>query len=149
MTKQLHKQAQNTFVLQQDSSDCGVACLRSLIRYYGGDASLERLRELSGTTPQGTTLLGLYQAGPSLDLETEGCDADIAALIEHNQPTILHVQMEGNLEHYVVWYGPQEQKNDKYQTAKCKSVKIAGSAIFMVLRVPWNDSSYGSINRIL
>lgn len=60
-----------TFTHQLESSDCGVACLRSVVRYYGGDISLERLRELSGTNKQGTTLLGLYQAGQQLGLETE------------------------------------------------------------------------------
>jgi ATP-binding cassette subfamily B protein len=106
----LKKATDMGFVLQQDSSDCGVACLRSLLKYYGSDASLERLRELSGTTPQGTTLLGLYQAANALGLEAEGCEADLPALIEHNQPTILHVMLEGNLEHYVVWYCPQPPK---------------------------------------
>ena len=58
----IEKTAAKTLVRQQDQSDCGVACLASIIRYYGGQANLERLRELSGTSRQGTTLLGLYQA---------------------------------------------------------------------------------------
>jgi ATP-binding cassette subfamily B protein len=95
-----------SLILQQDSSDCGVACLRTLLRYYGSDASLERLRELSGTTKEGTTLLGLYQAANTLGLEAEGCEADVEALIEHGQPVILHVVMEGNLQHYVVCFPP-------------------------------------------
>jgi len=97
---------EKSFVLQQDSSDCGVACLRMLLRYYGSDASLERLRELSGTTKEGTTLLGLYQAANHSGLEAEGCESDIAALIEHNQPVVLHLLMEGNLQHYVVAIPP-------------------------------------------
>ncbi len=127
MTKQLQKQAK-TFILQQDSSDCGVACLRSLLKYYGSDASLERLRELSGTTPQGTSLLGLYQAANSLGLEAEGCEADIAALIEHNQPTILHVLLEGNLEHYVVWYSPltPDGGTNKIPPSGVRTVRRAG-----------------------
>ncbi|AEI50557.1 peptidase domain-containing ABC transporter [Runella slithyformis] len=96
------KQLEKSFVLQQDSSDCGVACLKTLLRYYGSDASLERLRELSGTTTQGTTLLGLYQAANTLGLEAEGCEADISALREHGAPVALHVLMEGQLQHYVV-----------------------------------------------
>ena len=94
-----------TFVRQHDSSDCGVACLRSVLRFYGGDISLERLRELSGTSTQGTTLLGLYEAAGKIGFDAEGCEAEIPDLKEHNQPTILHVLVEGNLEHYVLWYG--------------------------------------------
>jgi len=51
---------------QHDQSDCGVACLRSVLRYFDSDASLERLREMSGTTQQGTTMLGLLQAAQTL-----------------------------------------------------------------------------------
>ena len=92
-------------VRQHDRSDCGVACLLSLIQYYGGSGSLEQLRKQSGTGLQGTTLLGLYQAAQASGFETEGCEADIKTLIEHGSPVILHVIMEGKLEHYVVCYG--------------------------------------------
>ena len=55
------KQIEKTHTLQLDQSDCGVACLMSLIKLNGGTNSIEKLRELSGTTKQGTTMLGLYQ----------------------------------------------------------------------------------------
>lgn len=99
------KQLQKTFVLQQDQSDCGVACLLSLIQYYKGENSLEKLRELSGTTKVGTTLLGLFQAAKQLHFEANGCEADLQALIDHKEPVILHVLIEGRLQHYVVCYG--------------------------------------------
>lgn len=99
------KQIKGSIVLQQDQSDCGVACLLSIIQLYGGTQSLERLRELSGTTKQGTTLLGLYQAANSLGLTAEGNEADIKALVEHGQPVILHVVIDKRLQHYVVCYG--------------------------------------------
>ncbi|GJH40361.1 bacteriocin cleavage/export ABC transporter [Capnocytophaga sp. HP1101] len=98
------KHIRKTFVLQHDQSDCGVACLLSLVQYYGGAHTLEELRSLSGTTVQGTTLLGLYQAANSIGFEAEGNEADIAVLKVYNAPLILHLTM-GNLEHYVVCYG--------------------------------------------
>ena len=55
----MNNKAVATFVRQQGQSDCGVACLASIIAFYKGEAQLENLRELSGTTQQGTTLLGL------------------------------------------------------------------------------------------
>jgi ATP-binding cassette, subfamily C, bacteriocin exporter len=94
-----------TFSLQQDQRDCGVACLLSIIRYYKGDNSLEKLRELSGTNIYGTSLLGLYQAANALGFEAEGCEGDMQALISHGRPLILHTTLEGNLNHYVVCYG--------------------------------------------
>jgi ABC-type bacteriocin/lantibiotic exporter with double-glycine peptidase domain len=99
-----------THILQHDQSDCGVACLLSLIQYYGGSNSLEKLRELSGTTKQGTTLLGLYQTANSIGFTAEGNEADIQALIDHASPLILHVVIEEKLQHYVVCYGFKDNK---------------------------------------
>jgi ATP-binding cassette subfamily B protein len=98
------KHIEKTHTLQLDESDCGVACLLSIIKFYQGNHSIEKLRELSGTTQQGTTLLGLYQVANSLGFNTEGCEADILSLIEHNQPVILHVVIDKQLQHYVVCY---------------------------------------------
>ncbi|WP_318308365.1 peptidase domain-containing ABC transporter [Flagellimonas crocea] len=99
------KLIEQTFVLQQDQSDCGVACLLSLIQFYDGSSSLEKLRELSGTTKQGTTLLGLFQAANQLEFTAQGNEADTQALIDHGEPLILHVVIEGRLQHYIVCYG--------------------------------------------
>ncbi len=92
-------------MLQHDQSDCGVACLLSLIRYYEGNHKLERLRELSGTSKQGTTLLGLYQAANKVGFKAEGNEADIKSLIDLNQPAILHLVIDNNQHHYVICYG--------------------------------------------
>jgi ABC-type bacteriocin/lantibiotic exporter with double-glycine peptidase domain len=88
------------FVLQHDQADCGVACLLSVIRYYGGDNSLDELRKSSGTTVSGTTLLGLYQAAKKDGFDAEGCEADTQMLADYNMPCILHVKAN----HYVVFY---------------------------------------------
>ncbi len=94
-----------SFVRQQDQTDCGVACLLSVIKFHGGSQSLEQLRKLSGTSRQGTTLLGLLQAAQQLGFEAEGLEADsVASLSELNQPAILHVLVENRLQHYVVYY---------------------------------------------
>jgi ATP-binding cassette, subfamily C, bacteriocin exporter len=99
------KHIEKTHTLQLDQSDCGVACLMSLVKLYGGANSIENLRELSGTTKQGTTMLGLYQAANKIGFTAEGCEADVQALIDHKQPVILHVIIENQLQHYVVCYG--------------------------------------------
>jgi ABC-type bacteriocin/lantibiotic exporter with double-glycine peptidase domain len=114
MAKTTHlsqKKLQKTFTLQHDQSDCGVACLLSLIQYYGSSNNLEKLRELSGTTKQGTTLLGLYQAANQLGFSAQGNEADIQAVIDHREPLILHVVTEESLQHYVVFYG---YKNNQF-----------------------------------
>jgi len=105
----------NTFELQLEQRDCGVACLLNLMRFYGGNSTIDELRRLSGTSVTGTTLFGLKQAAEKMGFDAEGCEADIPALLEHRQPVILHVLVEGNLQHYMVFYG-KDSKNgsDKF-----------------------------------
>lgn len=104
------KHIEKTHTLQLDQSDCGVACLMSLIQLNGGTSSIEKLRELSGTTKQGTTMLGLYQVANQIGFTAEGWEADIQALIEHKQPVILHVIIQEQLQHYVVCYEYNTEK---------------------------------------
>ncbi|MFM6993889.1 MAG: peptidase domain-containing ABC transporter [Sediminibacterium sp.] len=98
--RHIHK----SFIRQQDESDCGVACILSLLKFYGGNSTFEKLRELSGTTKQGTTLLGLYQCAGQIGFEAEGFEADIENLKKLNIPCILHIQRD-NLQHYIIFYG--------------------------------------------
>jgi len=93
-----------TFVKQHDSSDCGVACLLSILKLYGESCSLEHLRNLSGTTTEGTTLLGLYQAAKELNFDAEGYEMDIETLKQYNTPLILHFSLEQQ-DHYVNYFG--------------------------------------------
>ena len=103
-----------TFSLQKDLTDCGVGCLQSLVRYYGGDISLETLREKSGTSKTGTTLLGLYQCANAIGFDADGCEADINALIEHGEPVILHVIIDQKYEHYVICYSYNYHNDSKF-----------------------------------
>lgn len=97
-------------VLQHDSSDCGVACLASVIRYHGGDSSLDKLRNLSGTGISGTSMLGLYQAAIKNGLSATGYEASLNDIKDHSDALILHVVIDDKLEHYVLCYGFQDGK---------------------------------------
>lgn len=100
----IDKRIKKAFVLQQDEKDCGVACLKMIIRFYGSDISLEKLKRESGTSSKGTNLLGLYQAAKQNQLLAEGFEASIKDLYELNSPTILHVTLEGNYNHFIVYF---------------------------------------------
>lgn len=105
------KQIEKAFVHQHDMTDCGAACLISLIRYYGGDSSILHLREISGTSNTGTTLLGLYQAAQAMGFDAQGAEANgIPDLIEHGKPCILAVVIDRVLQHFVVCYGVERGK---------------------------------------
>ncbi|WBX76111.1 peptidase domain-containing ABC transporter [Tenacibaculum ovolyticum] len=97
-------------VKQKDLTDCGVACLLMLIKFYDGNNSIENIRNISGTSTDGTTLLGLYQAANKLGFKAQGCEAEIVHLKEHKSPLILHILTEEKLEHYVVLFKFDEEK---------------------------------------
>lgn len=100
-------------VLQQASSDCGVACLASVIRYFGGERSIEYLRHLSGTAIQGTTVLGLVEAARQLGMEGDAFRVkQMSYLDELEFPVILYVVIDQKFSHFVVCYG---KKGQQYQ----------------------------------
>lgn len=59
--KDLEKKVKRSHVRQLSNKDCGGACLAAIVKFFGGEVSLEHLRRLSGTTSEGTTVLGLFQ----------------------------------------------------------------------------------------
>lgn len=98
-------------VQQQDQTACGVACLQAVFRYFGNDqVSLERLRELSGTSLQGTSLLGLYQAANTLGLQAQGYECDLPHLRQCRDVCIVHIVKENTLQHYIVNYGYDDRR---------------------------------------
>ncbi|MDR1197805.1 MAG: peptidase domain-containing ABC transporter [Prevotellaceae bacterium] len=106
----MNKLIKKSFTFQRDQSDCGIACLLSIIKYHGGSISMERLRELSGTSIDGTSLLGLYQSASELGFDAEGASGDMENLVKQKEPVILHVIKDSQLEHFVVFYGVKNNK---------------------------------------
>jgi ATP-binding cassette subfamily B protein len=101
----LKKKIKRSIVLQQDQKDCGVACLLTAIRFYGYSDSFENLRELSGTTKQGTTLLGLKQAANHIGFKAKAYESDFENLDNIDYPVILHITKEEKYDHYILCFG--------------------------------------------
>ncbi|MCZ8354036.1 MAG: cysteine peptidase family C39 domain-containing protein [Cyclobacteriaceae bacterium] len=109
MKKKIYK----SFVPQHDKSDCGIACLLAIIRFYGGHSNFDELRRLSGTTKEGTTMLGLKEAAQEKGFTAEGFEAsDIKDLFELDYPAILHFEIENHFQHYVVFWPNQNIEKD-------------------------------------
>lgn len=101
----LKKKIGKAFVKQQDQSDCGVACLAAVVRFFDGEIRLEKLREISGTSKEGTTIMGLYNSALTLGFEVEACEAEgVHNLDELINPAILHVNTNENLHHFIIFY---------------------------------------------
>ena len=99
-----------SFVPQIDARDCGIAALASIARYYGSNYSLAHLRELAKTDKEGTTALGIVKAAKEMGFETRPIQADMTLFDteELPYPFIVHINKNGNLQHYYVVY-----KNEK------------------------------------
>lgn len=108
---------------QQDQSDCGIVCLQTILKYYNCNYSLEKLREYSGTTQQGTTMLGLLQCGNKVGLEIKGYESSVEALREIKNPAILHTIFEEKLQHFIVCFG-YDTKKEKFIISNPASASI-------------------------
>lgn len=94
-------------VRQHDITDCGAACLSSIVKYHGGNISIAKLREYSGTGKEGTTGFGLVKALQKLGFTAKGLKTQLEQLQNEEFPLVAHVIIgnEGKkLEHYVVVY---------------------------------------------
>lgn len=91
-------------VLQEGIKECGCACLLSIIRYYHGNVSVERLLELTKTNKDGTNFYNLGIAGKELGLMSKGYKVDdTKKLCEINRPFISQIVIN-QMKHFVVVY---------------------------------------------
>ncbi|REG84720.1 peptidase domain-containing ABC transporter [Algoriphagus antarcticus] len=105
------KKIKKHHVSQLGEYACGLACLCTISRYYGAEFSQEKLRDISGTSQSGTTLLGLIQAAQRIGYEAKGFEAELKHLAELEGPAILHVVQDQNREHYLVYFGLADGKH--------------------------------------
>ncbi|PTT36647.1 ABC transporter ATP-binding protein [Chryseobacterium sp. HMWF028] len=96
------------FYKQPDTKDCGPTCLRIVSKYYGKSISLQQIRNLSETTREGSSLLGLSDAAENLGFRSMGVQIDFNTLKEEvSFPCVAH----WNKNHFVVVY--KIDKNNK------------------------------------
>ncbi|WP_125588260.1 peptide cleavage/export ABC transporter [Companilactobacillus jidongensis] len=95
------------YIPQVDENDCGVAALAMILKNYGSQFSLARLRDLARTDIEGTTALGIVKTAQSLDFETQAvqADMDLFSMDDIVYPFIVHVVKKQILEHYYVVLG--------------------------------------------
>ena len=100
----------NLIVLQDGAKDCGAACFCSIIQYYGGNVTLERLIELTKTTKEGTTFYNLKEASEEIGLATKSYRVDdIEKIKEINIPFICQIT-KNNYTHFIVVYKIKDNK---------------------------------------
>jgi ATP-binding cassette subfamily B protein len=88
------------FYKQPDSKDCGPTCLRIISKFYGKNLSLQDIRNLSETTREGSSLMGLSEAAEKIGFRTVGAQVDYLTLEQIPLPCIAY----WNRTHFVVVY---------------------------------------------
>lgn len=92
---------------QADHKDCGPTCLKIIARYYKKSIPTQKLRDLSETTREGSSLLGISEAAEKIGFRSLGVKISLKDLLEAPLPCILH----WNHNHYVVLYKVERRKS--------------------------------------
>lgn len=86
---------------QQDSMDCGAACLAMLLNHYGCHVDMATVRLVCGNSKNGLSLLNINNAAKKLGFETKAVRLSFDSLKEDAQlPCILHWKGK----HFIVVY---------------------------------------------
>lgn len=91
-------------VLQDGIKDCGVCCLLSVTRYYGGEISKELLREMTNTNKSGVSAYNLIEAAKKMGFVANGVVGDLSKIEKNNLPCLAHVVVNKSYKHFIVIY---------------------------------------------
>lgn len=120
-------------VLQDGIKDCGICCLLSVIRYYGGEISKEYLREITHTTKEGVTLYDLMEGAKEVGFEAVGVSGKIEEINVNNLPCIAHFIVNKSYKHFVVLYSINQEKQQVTLMDPAKGKKVISFAEFHLL----------------
>lgn len=92
-------------VLNEDKNDCAAASLSSIIKYYNGNLSMERIKELINTTKYGTNAYDLCEGAKEIGFNAYGQKVLLEDIYKYKEkfPVIAHTK-NGNMYHFVVIY---------------------------------------------
>ena len=100
-------------IKQHDRTDCAVACIASVARYWGLALPLATIRQACGASAQGTTIKGILDACQSINMEATALKStakDLDAIEPDKLPAILHTATEEGDPHFVVLCSYDSQK---------------------------------------
>lgn len=88
------------FVMQRDSTHCGVACIEMLCKYYGNDVPYDNILDFSRATVNGMSFKQIKMTVEHFGFLTKSVFVSVDELKRTNKVCILH----WNKNHYVVLY---------------------------------------------
>ena len=99
------------WIRQHDTMQCGIACLRMVLEYFGKEYTMEELDRRCSATTEGVSMLSIARATEELGLRTVSSRFPVKDLSEVPLPCILH----WNQNHFVVLY--KVKKGRKFYVA--------------------------------
>lgn len=121
-------------IVNQDGiKDCGISCLLSIIRFYGGEVPKEYLREITHTTKEGVSLYNLLEGAKLLGFDAVGLTGNLEDIEVNNLPCIVHFIVNKNYKHFVVLYEINLKKQQVTLMDPAKGKKIISFQEFNLL----------------
>lgn len=90
------------YIKQDGIKDCGVCTLYNIIKYYGGSIDINKLRTLTKTNENGTSVYDIVDTANSLGLISNAYRCELDNLYEVNLPIIAHLKFDNNFSHFVI-----------------------------------------------
>ena len=114
-------------VKQHDQTDCAVACIAAIARFYGLALPLATIRQACGAGVEGTTIKGILDACQGVNLDAKpykSAAKDLDQIAVEQLPVILHiVKDEGEL-HFVVLCSVDEKSANIMDPASGKIERL-------------------------
>ena len=99
------------FILQHDSMQCGIACLKMICQNFGKEVSFSFLSNMCSCTNEGTSLLSISETAKKIGLKSICCKLSLSDLSDVQTSCILY----WNQNHFVVLY--KVKKGKKFYVA--------------------------------
>lgn len=114
-------------IKQHDRSDCAVACIAAIARYYGLALPLAAIRQECGASVSGTTIKGIIDGCRAVNLDAspyKSTGKDLDAISIEQLPAILHITTEEGELHFVVLCTVSKKQATVMDPARGKIIKM-------------------------
>lgn len=89
------------YTKQEGIRDCGICCLFNIIKYYNGYIDIEKLRRMTKTNENGTSIYNLVKTSNSLGFKSKSYKCDVDNLRTLTFPLIAFIKVNG-FNHFVI-----------------------------------------------
>ena len=89
------------YVRQEGIQDCGICSLFNIVKYYGGNIDIEKLRNMTNTNENGTSIYNLVTASNKIGFDSKAYKCKFNDLESQTLPLIGYMKIQG-YSHFVI-----------------------------------------------